>query len=430
MNTRPAWGRHPGVTRSHASGEAPRRSGIHTCGQPRLRPAPQQPQCAMRHHCSPPACPRLRHLLRSPRGTLRDAGGAPLAALSSGRNTQKPVDRSVKTKRPRTHQLGGDEVITEKRAGRAAVRVADRRQNRRTELHMRVRVCASQMRMPESRVSKGPSSPLGAHRPRLVSSRRSGTPRAPRAVQSGGSLQLTLRASALPPTTCRALPRHGAPTACSALASSLRSHAAAVRVDTESPPTCTGYLPHSQPRCVPCLREEPEKSGARRSGRCRAQASRSAPQGRRPAPRGGRGQRSPGGGWSSAGRTPSPSWWPRHRAHRASAGGGSASPRLGWGRGVEEGGPSGMRGVCAGLGGGGGWGRRWASPVPPSLQPRLISPLSSQGRDVSTGTSALSTDMEKQFRARRWPFPQDQRRLLGWLVLCLPRRSEQGPPDG
>lgn len=123
------------------------------------------------------------------------------------------------------------------------MRVADRRQNRRTELHMRVRVCASQMRMPESRVSKGPSSPLGAHRPRLVSSRRSGTPRAPRAVQSGGSLQPSLRASALPPTTCRALPRHGAPTACSALASSLRSRAAAVRVDTESPRPAPGISP-------------------------------------------------------------------------------------------------------------------------------------------------------------------------------------------
>ena len=63
---------------------------------------------------------------------------------------------------------------------------------------------------------------------------------------------------------------------------------------------------------------------------------------------------------------------------------------------------------------------------------RTTSPslLSSQGGDVSTETSALSTDMEKQFRARRWPFPEDQRRLLGWLVLCLPCRSEQGPPDG
>ena len=54
MDMRPAWRGHPGVTRSHAPGETPRGSGIRTCRRPRLRPAPQQPRCATRHHCSPP----------------------------------------------------------------------------------------------------------------------------------------------------------------------------------------------------------------------------------------------------------------------------------------------------------------------------------------------------------------------------------------
>lgn len=69
----PCLARTPGVTRSNASGEAPGCSGICTCGQPRLRPAPRQPRCATRHHRSPTASPRLRHLLPSPQGTLHDA---------------------------------------------------------------------------------------------------------------------------------------------------------------------------------------------------------------------------------------------------------------------------------------------------------------------------------------------------------------------
>ena len=124
------------------------------------------------------------------------------------------------------------------------MRGADRRQNRRTELRVRVRVCASQTRTPDSRVSKGPSSPLSARRPRLVSSRRSGSPPgAPCGSVWWVSPAGSLRASALPPTMCKALPGHGAPAACRALASSLRSRAAAIRLDTERPRPAPGVSP-------------------------------------------------------------------------------------------------------------------------------------------------------------------------------------------
>lgn len=50
----PCLARTRGVTRSNVSGEAPGCSGICTCGQPRLHPAPRQPGCATRHHRQPP----------------------------------------------------------------------------------------------------------------------------------------------------------------------------------------------------------------------------------------------------------------------------------------------------------------------------------------------------------------------------------------
>lgn len=168
LDTRPAWRGHrgsPGATPLEKPPDAPESAPADSRGSAPHLGSPGAPRGTTARRQPPPGSDTS-----SPphRGPCMMQGGAPPAAPSSGRNTQKPGDRSGKTLGPRGHQLGGDQVSPRsaqaegRRGWLTDVTIAERRCT-----------CASQTRTRETRVTEGPSPP-GARRQRLVRSRRPG----------------------------------------------------------------------------------------------------------------------------------------------------------------------------------------------------------------------------------------------------------------
>lgn len=133
-----SWERHhPHWIHALPGGDTPGSLGATSLEKPPDAPesAPADGRGSAPHLGSPDA-PRGTTARRQPppgsdtssrphRGPCLMQGGAPPAAPSSGRNTQKPGDRSGKTKGPRAHQLGGDEVSRRRAQAEGAARAAD-----------------------------------------------------------------------------------------------------------------------------------------------------------------------------------------------------------------------------------------------------------------------------------------------------------------